>query len=262
MFLNYSTTVSNIVCIDLLNSSKEDIINYCAIENASDGLRMYLKHLHTTLHRNLSNKFNPHLVYIENDYILGTTRYRLAINKFLLGGLEVLPDAGIDKWDKTIFPLIEKELYNNNSLQFTDSHLSLFNVIYKEMLDSKKYNTAFMHAHIEISDVLQLNCNDLCENYKLAITFLDCVNQPEKSLLTLHKIYYKNKLPIIFVFKTQEGLQFIGWNNSFLSELINKQPLNLYKISKQVTLDAILDKINDNGMTNLNTDELIFLKSF
>lgn len=262
MFSRYSTTVSNIVCIDLLNSSKEDIINYCAIENASDGLRMYLKHLHTTLHHNLSNKSNPHLVYIENDYIVGTTRYHLEINKFLLGGLEVLPDAGIDKWDKTIFPLIEKELYNSNSLQFADSHLSLFNATYKEMLDSKKYNTAFIHSHIEISDVLQINCNDLSENYKLTITFLECVNQPEKSLLTLHKIYYKNKFPIIFVFKTQEGLQFLGWNNSFLSELINKQPLNLCNISKQAALDAILDKIQNNGMINLNPDELTFLKSF
>lgn len=262
MSLNYSNSVSNIVCIDLLNISREYLDYYCLVTNKTTILKMYSQHLHSDLHNNPRNTLNPHLVYFENDYILGSIRYGEKINKFSLGGLEILPDSGIDKMDKNIFLLIEKELYENQSLQFADKHLSLFNNTFKKMLSSKKYDTTFIHSHLEIADVLHLNYNDLCEKFMLEIIFVECINEPEKSQLTLHKIYYKNQLPIILIFTTPDGLQYMGWNKSFLTELINIKPVQTSNINKQDQIDIILDKINQTGITSLDADELYVLQNF
>ena len=43
MVSNYSVAVSNVVCIDLLNSSWEEIQNFFLISNAPRGVRIYLK---------------------------------------------------------------------------------------------------------------------------------------------------------------------------------------------------------------------------
>ena len=115
MVLNYSPTVSKVICIDLLNSSWKDIYNFCLIANAANGLKMYLKHLYDTLHNDSVNQSNPHLIYIENDYVIGTKRYQTDVTKFLLGGVEILPDTSIDKLDKSIFQSIEKKLSITNS---------------------------------------------------------------------------------------------------------------------------------------------------
>ena len=121
MVLNYSNSVSKIICLDLLNSSWEDIHNFCLISNSANGLKMYLKHLYNTLHNNLFDKSNPHLIYVENDYVIGTKRYQTDVNQFMLGGIEILPDTSVDKLEKSIFPLIENELVTTNTLVFSNS---------------------------------------------------------------------------------------------------------------------------------------------
>ena len=127
MVSNYANCVSKVICIDLLNSSWEDIHNFCLISNAANGLKMYLKHLYNTLHNDLFDRSNPHLIYIENDYVIGTKCYQTDVTQFMLGGVEILPDTSIDKLDKSIFSTIESEIVATNNLVFLDSMYDLFN---------------------------------------------------------------------------------------------------------------------------------------
>jgi hypothetical protein len=111
MVTNYSLAVSKVICIDLLNTSIEDLHNYYIISNTPEILKMHVNHLYTKLHDDLFDTSNPHLVYIEDNYILGTRRHEDSLQKMSLGHTEILPDNSEDKLDKSVFPLLEDVLY-------------------------------------------------------------------------------------------------------------------------------------------------------
>jgi hypothetical protein len=262
MVLNYSNCVSKVICIDLLNSSWEDIQNFCLISNLANGLKMYLKHLYNSLHNDLFNKSNPHLIYIENDYVIGTKRYQTDVTQIMLGGVEILPDTSIDKLDKSIFSTIESELVSINTLVFSNKMYDLFNNHFSCLLKNKKYDTIFFDAHIEVSKKLAINYDELCSKFNLSIAFLNCKNRPKTSEFVLHKMYFKNSLPIVFVFKNPEGLEFMGWNRHFLLTLQEVPTVDLSFMDKKGTLNSILDKINHSGLSTLNSEEISFLDSY
>ena len=113
MVTNYSLAVSKVICIDLLNTSIEDLHNYFIISNVPEILKMYVNHLYTKLHDDLFDTSNTHLVYIENNYIVGTRRHEDSLQKLFLGHTEILPDNSLDKLDKSVFPLMENVLFKN-----------------------------------------------------------------------------------------------------------------------------------------------------
>lgn len=259
MVLNYSNSVSKIVCIDLLNSAWEDIYNFCLISNAANGLKMYLKHLYDSLHDDLFDSSNPHLIYFENDYVIGTKRHQTDVNQFMLGGVEILPDANIDKLDKSIFQYIEKEMSIANTLVFSTRMYSLFNNHFSGLLKDNKYDTIFLDAHVEVSKNLALTYEELFLKFKISVAFLKCINQPKATDFVLHKMYFKNQLPIVFVFKNPEGLEYMGWNRHFLLKLQEITPVDLSFMDKKATLNMLLEKIYRTGRSSLNYDELSFL---
>lgn len=262
MVSNYSLAVSNVICIDLLNASKEDLHNYFIISNTPEVLKLYLNHLYAKLHDDLFDNSNPHLIYIEDNYIVGTRRHEDSIQKMALGHTEILPDTCVDNLDKSIFPLMENILLKNKNLQFTEDLTFIFKDHFREQLTNEKYSTIFIDAHIEVSSSLAIHYSELCKQYNLTIEFLDCVNKPNTIHFTLHKIYYKNQLPVIFVFKTLEGLEFMGWNKEYLVALHHLSPVNQISIDNTVTLNVILDKINNSGISSLNNEELSFLAAY
>lgn len=262
MLSNYSFSVSKVVCIDLLNSSWEDIQNYFIFLGVYDGLEMYLKHLYTSLHNDLSNLNHPHLVYIEGSYIIGTNRYDKLFSDAQLGGLEILPEIPFNRTDKSVFNLLEEVVSKNKDLTLNHLLLSQFNEAYNEFITNKRYDTTFIHAHIEVANCLAINIRKLTYEYKITIHFLDCKIEPNRKCLTLNSIYYKSMLPIIFVFKDDKNQNYIGWNKEYLVALKNITPLNLNSISKAETLNIILDKINMVGIANIEKQELEFLNKY
>jgi hypothetical protein len=259
MVLNYSNSISKIVCIDLLNSSWEDIDNFCLISNSANGLKMYLKHLYDSLHNDLFDSSNPHLIYFENDYVIGTKRHQTDVNQFMLGGVEILPDANIDKLDKSIFQYIENEISIAKTLIFSTKMYNLFNNHVSGLIKANKYDTIFLDAHVEVSKNLVLTYEELSSKFKISIAFLNCINQPKTTDFVLHKMYFKNQLPIIFVFKNPEGLKHMGWNRNFLLKLQEITPVDLSFMDKKVTLNVLLEKIYSKGRSSLSNDELSFL---
>jgi hypothetical protein len=75
-------------------------------------------------------------------------------------------------------------------------------------------------------------------------------------------MYFKKSLPIIFVFKNPEGLEFMGWNRHFLLTLQDVSTADLSFMDKKGTLNSILDKINHSGLSTLNSGEISFLDSY
>ena len=120
MTKDFSNALSNISCIDLLNASREEINNYCLISDVANGLKMYFKHLHFSLHTDLFNSYNPHKVFFDSDYIIGSIRNEQSVEQFSLGGLEILPDVNGIKMDMSLFKNTEKEIYRTKQLDLTN----------------------------------------------------------------------------------------------------------------------------------------------
>lgn len=76
---------------------------------------------------------------------------------------------------------------------------------------------------------------------------------------TSDKMYFKNQLPIVFVFKNPERLEYMGWNRNFLLKLQEITPVDLSFMDKKATLNMLLEKIYRTGRSSLNNDELSFL---
>ena len=179
-----------------------------------------------------------------------------------LGHLEILPDSAIDKMDASIFPLLENQLALDKNLKLSKSLEFIFKNHIKDLLIDQKYTTIYIDAHVQVSTVLAVSYAQLCKNYDVEIAFLDCVNPIDTKQLKLYKIYYKNQLPIIFVFTTNDGLHCMGWNAEYLKVLHAVTPIDPGKIDKKATLNLLLEKIHGNGIASLTPGEITFLDSY
>ena len=63
MSISFSTTVSKVTCIDVLNNSFQDIVHYCSKNNVSNTTKMWLEHLHQNLHQDSDNKEYPLILF-------------------------------------------------------------------------------------------------------------------------------------------------------------------------------------------------------
>ena len=261
MTKDFSNALSNISCIDLLNATWEEINNYCLVSNVANGLKMYLKHLHASLHNDLFNSNNPHKVFFDTDYIIGSIRNDQSVEQFSLGGPEILPDVNIIKMDLSLFTNIEKEIYKTKNIDLTDNlgH-ELFHKMKPILL--KNYNTDFVQIHVDVSNELIIPFPEFCKEYNQNIVFLNCENQPDFHSLRLHRIFYRYKQAIILIFRNDIGLEYMGWNKDFLTELRNFKPLYFEKINTKTKLNAVLDKVGLYGINSLDDEEMAFLDAF
>lgn len=260
MISNYAVAVSNVVCVDLLNSSWEEIQNYFLISNAPRGVRFFLKHNHKALHDDLSNEEHPHLVYLEDNFIIGTRRHKQNYSSFQLGGLEILSQNRKAKTiNKTFFDIVELSLVELNSIELPSLLLNCFAIAFKKQKDINRYDAKIFNAHIQVSDLLAIPLEQLTKRFNVGIHFFENI---DASKLILKEVYYKDHLPLIFLFKDDDDFEFMGWNTKYLLALQNVKTNKELSIDRGATIDKILDKINIVGVNNLEEEEMTFLNHY
>ena len=260
MVSNYAVAVSNVVCIDLLNSSWEEIHNYFLLSNAPRGVRIYLKNNHKALHNDLSNDEYPHLVYIEDNFIIGTRRHKQNYSSFQLGGLEILSQNRKAKAiNKTFFDVVELSLVEMNCIELPSLLLNCFTIAFKKQKDINRYDAKIFNAHIQVSDLLAISLEQITKRFNVEIHFFENV---DASKLILKEVYYKDHLPLIFLFKDDENFEFMGWNTEYLIALQNSKTNKELSIDTGATVDKILDKINKVGLINIDEEEMTFLNYY
>jgi len=262
MTQNFSKSLSNVMVIDLLNASKEDIQNYCLFSGAANGLKLYLEHLHNSLHNDLFSNANPHKVFFDSNYIIGTIRNDQNVEQFSLGGLEILPEFKNNDLSTSIFEKVENNMFLNKSVDLNKETKSTLEICFSNLVLNSSYNKEFIQMHIEVRKNLALRFPIFCKEYNQNIVFVDCANQPDLDSLILNKIIFRYEQPIIFTFKDNSGLEYLGWSKDFLIQLNQIKPIKFQKVSKIRKLNAVLDKINSIGLSNLDEEEIEFLNEF
>ena len=262
MTQKFSKSLSNVMVIDLLNASKEDIRNHCLFSGAANGLKLYLEHLHNNLHNDLFSNANPHKVFFDSDYIIGTIRNDQNVEQFSLGGLEILPEFKNNESSSFIFEKNENQMFLNKSVELNKETKSSLELCFSNLVLSNSYNKDFVQMHIEVKKNLAVSFPIFCKEYNQNIVFVDCANQPDLDSLILNKIFYRFEQPIIFTFKNNSGLEYLGWSKDFLIQLNQIKPIQFKQVSKISKLNAVLDKINSIGLPNLDEEEIAFLNEF
>ena len=257
MVINYPSAVSKIVCIDLLNLTSQELQNYFLIYPEVSKARQFLKMLHTKLHNDILNEDNPHLVYIENNYIVGSRRHQQSYEKFQLGGFEILQENTSCKIDIKLFYEIEKKLVQNKSLFLNPFLMDCYKSAFKNPVEINPLYFSFLNAFIEVSADLAITPIEIYKQFKIPTFFYDL--ELKVSQVLLNKIYFKDGIPLVFVFKDKQNIEYMAWNKNYLNALQNIKPINGLAIDNLETLNSVLDKINEVGLINLKEEELAFL---
>ncbi len=126
MVTNYSTAVSSIVCVDLLNLTPIHFKKLCISSNIINRFEPYLEFLYNRLHNNLLDDENHHLVYIDNDFIIGSKRLHQSHSKMELVGFETLQENYEPNIDSKLFSYIEKTMAENKSLNLKPNLIDLY----------------------------------------------------------------------------------------------------------------------------------------
>jgi hypothetical protein len=258
MVSNYPSAVSKTICVDLLNVSIDELQNLSFIHPIIDTFFSYLHHCHKTLHDDLFNEEHPHLIYLEEDFIIGSRRHGQNYKEMSLGGLDIIPNNNSNQSDYKLFNEIELSLIKNRSLYLTPFLVDCFNSAFKNPIEKESYDTTFINAHLEVSSELALSPEQIRRQYNITTVFLND-KEIKSNDLALNKIYYKDFLPLLFVYIDEDKNEYLSWNKNYLIALEHIKPINGNSIDKEKTLNTILDRINEIGLANLKTEELAFL---
>lgn len=260
MVTNYSSAVSSIVCLDLLNLSPLDFHNLCITTPEIGRAEMFLKMLYKKLHDNPTNEEHAHLVYIDNDYIIGSKRHNQSHQEFQLGGFEILQENYTPIIDSNIYKTIEKTMVQNKSLNLKSDLMELYQKAFIKEDEKALFSFSFVNAFIKVTEDLVLTPNEITDRFFMPIHFFETVGN--QNSLVLDRIYYKDQLPMLFVFTNDEGVEYMGWNERYLVFLDKVKPINEKLIDALEMLNSILDKINVVGLSNLEAKELDFLNQY
>lgn len=257
MVSNYPSAVSKIICIDLLNLSSQELQNYFLICPEVSRAKKFIKILHTKLHNDLFNEENPHLVYIEKNYVIGSRRHGQSFNGFQLGGFEILQENAISGVDSKLFHEIEKKLLQEKSLFLNPYLMDCYKSAFKNPVEINPMYFPFLDAFIEVSSALAITPIEINKQFNIPTFFYEL--ELKVSQVFLNKIYFKDGLPLIFIFKDKQNTEYMAWNRNYLKALLNVKPINGLATDNTETLNMILDKINEVGLINLQEEELSFL---
>ena len=257
MVSNFPSAVSKTICVDLLNLSFEELQNLSIINPIVDTFSLYLFSKHKELHNDLLDKDIPHLFYMEEDFIIGSRRHGEKYNNLSLGGFEILPEPNSSITDSNLYNEIESTLINNNSLYLTPFLVDCFKSAFRNPVEKEYHSTSFVNAHIEVSDKLRLTPEQIKRRFRISTIFL---SDDIKSInLLLKKIYYKDQLPLLFIFIDENNNEYVSWNKDYLVALNEISPINFNSLDNETTLNTILDKINEDSLNNIKSEELNFL---
>lgn len=260
MVTNYSSAVASIVCVDLLNLSPLDFLNLCITSPEVGKAESFLKILYKKIQADPANEENAHLVYIDNNFLIGSKRHNQSHQEFQLVGFESLQENYSPQIDLSVFNSIEKAMLENKSLYLKSNLMELYQNAFIEDDEQELFSFSYINSYIKVTDGLALNPEDLRKKYFTPIHFFDATEN-QKSLV-LDRIYYKDQLPLLFVFKNDNGQEFLGWNERYLVFLDKVKPINHQLTDVVEMLNTILDKISQVGLKEISNEELSFLNYY
>lgn len=243
----------NITCFDLENTTWENLyfsalkLGLCSSQ--IDLLKLQFDDVQLKRDNNIELYINK--IYADKDtLILGTiTHCYDLIAEFLVIDLEALHAFTFEKHFKKQFQIM-----------LDDTDFEILEKINQHNAYNLTYHWDYLNVQVNNSDLLP---SDLEQQLNTTLHFSETVNSTDLLHLKLINVFYKNRVPVAFYFKsTATSKVHLAWSSKFIEAIVDIPPINHLKINKQDVLNMILDTINLYGVDHLSKSQKQFLEGY
>ena len=243
----------NITCFDLENTTWENLyfsalkLGLCSSQ--IDLLKLQFDDVQLKRENNLEVYITK--VYVDKDtLILGTiTHCYDLIAEFLIIDLEALH----------VF-MFEKHFKKQFQLMLEDTDFEILEKINQHNAYNLSYHWDYLNVQVNNADLLP---SDLEHQLNTTLHFSETINSIDLHHLKLFNVFYKNRVPVAFYFKsTATSKVYLAWSSKFIEAIVNVRPMNHQKINKEEILNALLECIFINGIESLSESQKQFLKEY
>lgn len=265
-FLNYSS-LQNIVCLDIKNATNKDLYTWCSLNKIPEITKSFIEQIIKDNNNAPYESAKIEILYLHRDFVFAKKfenyTMNLEIFDFFMEELKNIPLIDNETAKKSITLFMDNFMKNNkwemgetffmNLLEYQENKneleilflnktiafdVSSYNLKLKEILDPKRYKP--VHNKLR----------NLYPNMKILGNVI------------VQKMYYYNRVPIAFSAKllgTDHEEQWF-WCDHFVESLRYLVPTPLVVPECDLSINAILDKINEFGLPYLTTNEREFLE--
>ena len=267
MTLNFASPTQNIVCFDLLNSSWEEIYANVITLDFLDFSIDFLKIKYDELHSENRTAESISKVYFEGFYLVSlvSLMHHDAVNGIVncinydLNEIKPITIFNPNS-NKTVESIIDS-FYSNRNLTLSEMHYEILLQINKDFKAKTLFSFEREIVNLELDNTNKFTVELLFSEFNISVLFEEYSSKLKINRFKLSNIFYRNQLPIAFLFKYY-GKSYLAWNKEYLKTILNIKPINLIPLSKTEQLNRILDKINEAGLENLEISEKNFLDAF
>lgn len=263
MTSSYSDLTKNVICLDLDSLTWESISRYAKENNLSEIGVDYLKSLYD---RRKNERDKVFRVFIEGNFLLAVQEENRNLENLICSSFT----EDVTFLKPVSLKPIEDQIRFRNSLRYA--------FLYKKLILDDTTQEFFQHQsdsintrhlfdctqdiiNFDVSRLHVMTCSSIEKDYKFPICFHKEEEPLNKEQWYCKNIYFKNGLPIMFVFEGK-GETVCGFHQDYIkaiNSLSSKE--NIYH-SKEEKLNAILDKINQSGIDDLRISEFEFLQNY
>ena len=266
-YFNYSL-LQNIVCLDIKNATNKDLFTWLSLNETTEITKSHIEYLIKKNNSETCESKKTESIYLQNNFIIAKSfenyQMNLCFSEFFMDELKNLPVIKNkkakefinlfmdnlmtnDKWDMKEYYFMnliqyqENKNYSNNLFlnQTIAFDVSEYNLRLKEILNPKKFKPAYCELK-RLYPEMKIVCNFIVQ-----------------------KMYYHKQLAIAFSAKlTGTDIEQWFWSDHFEESLLFIKPIPLVVPECELTINAILDKINEYGLPYLTTNEIKFLEKF
>ena len=266
-FSSYSA-FQNTVCINLKNATNNDLFTWFSINKTSETTRLKIEQIIK------ENEVAPYeSAKIESLYLLGDLiiaksyenyEMKVEIDVFFMNELKNISIIeNVD--DEKYISIFMNNFIKNHKWEMSES--CFINLIqYKKK--SNTSNSLFLSKTIAF-DIANYNLRlkEILDPKRFKPVYCELKRQyPKMKILAnfiVQKMYYHNQVPVAFSAKLLETDSDEQWfcSDQFIESLLYLVPTPLVVPESDLSLNAILDKINEYGLPYLTSNEINFLEN-
>lgn len=265
-FSSYSS-LQKTVCLDLKNATYKDLYTWFSLNKTAETTRLYIEKIIKHNDNAPYESAKTERVYLQGDFVIAKAfenhDMKIEICDFFMDELKKIPLIENGEAKKHIILFMDNFIKNSRwemsescfmnlvqyqkRINYTDSlflsqtiafDIANYDLRLKEILDTKRYKPVYCELKRQYP------------NIKILGNFI------------VQKMYYYNQVPVAFSAKlsgTDSEEQWF-WSDQFTESLLYLVPTPLVVPESDLSLNGILDKINEYGLPYLTTNEITFLE--
>lgn len=265
-FSSYSS-LQKTVCLDLKNATYKDLYTWFSINKTAKTTRLHIEQIIKYNDIAPYESAKTERVYLQGDFVIAKAfenqDMKVEICDFFMEELKNIPLIENDEAKKYITQFMDNFIKNSRWEMSESCFMNLLE--YQENTNGSAF--LFLNQTIAFNITnSNLKLKEILEPKRFKPVYCELKRQyPNMKILDnfiVQKMYYYNQVPVAFSAKllsTDNDEQWF-WSGQFEDSLLYLVPTPLVVTESDLSINAILDKINKYGLPYLTTNEINVLE--